>query len=74
MLEGIGKFGDYAILCCPDHPTPVHLMTHTAEPVPFIIYRGGEGEGNGAVSYDEQQAKATGLVVEGHGLMRMLLK
>ncbi len=74
VLEGIRKFGDYAILCTPDHPTPVHLMTHTAEAVPFIIYRGGEGQGNGAGSYDEEQAKATGLSVEGHTLMEMLLK
>jgi len=74
VLEGIGKFGDYAILCTPDHPTPVRLMTHTADPVPFIIYRGGEGEGNGASSYDEEQAKATGLAVEGHKLMEMLVK
>lgn len=73
VLEGIGKFGDYAVLCCPDHPTPVRLMTHTAEPVPFIIYR-GTGAGNGAVSYDEQQAAATGLVVDGHRLMEMVLK
>lgn len=74
VLEGIKKFGDYAILCTPDHPTPVNLMTHTAEPVPFIIYRGGEGEGNGATAYDEVQAAATGLSVEGHRLMEMLLK
>jgi len=73
VLEGIKKFKDYAILCTPDHPTPVHLMTHTSEPVPFIIYRGGAGQGNGAASYDEQQAKATGLVVDGHKLMELLL-
>lgn len=74
VLEGIKKFGDYAILCTPDHPTPVNLMTHTADPVPFIIYRGGEGEGNGASAYDEEQAAATGLFVEGHRLMELLLK
>lgn len=74
VLDGIKKFGDYAVLCTPDHPTPVHLMTHTSDPVPFIIYRGGEGEGNGASSYDETQAKSSGLVVEGHRLMEMLLK
>ena len=74
VLEGIGKFGDFAILCTPDHPTPVRLMTHTSEPVPFIIYRGGEGAGNGALSYDEEQAKATGLVVEGHRLIEMLMR
>jgi 2,3-bisphosphoglycerate-independent phosphoglycerate mutase len=74
VLEGIKKFDEFAVLCTPDHPTPVHLMTHTSDPVPFIIYRGGEGAGNGAQSYDEAQAKATGLVVEGYRLMEMLLK
>ena len=73
VLEGIRKFGDYAVLCMPDHPTPVKLMTHTSDPVPFVIYRGGAGEGNGAVSYDEFQARGTGLVVEGHLLLPTLL-
>ena len=74
VLEGIKKFKEYAILCTPDHPTPVHLKTHTADAVPFIIYRGGTLDGNGAIAYDEEQAKATGLVVEGHELMEMMLK
>ncbi|MFA4905708.1 MAG: cofactor-independent phosphoglycerate mutase [Candidatus Margulisiibacteriota bacterium] len=26
------------ILVLPDHPTPLKLMTHTAEPVPFVIF------------------------------------
>ncbi|OGU00812.1 MAG: cofactor-independent phosphoglycerate mutase [Geobacteraceae bacterium GWC2_48_7] len=73
VMEGIKKFGEYAILCTPDHPTPVHLMTHTSEPVPFVIYRGGENPGNGAASYDEGEAKATGLTVDGHNLMELLL-
>jgi 2,3-bisphosphoglycerate-independent phosphoglycerate mutase len=73
VLEGVKKFGDYAILCTPDHPTPVKLMTHTSDPVPFIIYRGREGKGNGASSYDETQAASTGLVLEGHSLMKELL-
>lgn len=74
VLEGIKKYGEYAILCMPDHPTPVKLMTHTSEPVPFVIYLGGKGEGNGAASYDEFQAKGTGLVLEGHMLLPKLLE
>jgi 2,3-bisphosphoglycerate-independent phosphoglycerate mutase len=73
VLEGIQKFGDYSILCMPDHPTPVKLMTHTSDPVPFVIYRSGAGEGNGAASYDEFQAKTTGLLVDGHTLLPTLL-
>ncbi len=30
-----------AIAVLPDHPTPVHHRTHTAEPVPFAIYAPG---------------------------------
>lgn len=73
VLEGIKKYDDYVILCMPDHPTPVKLMTHTSDPVPFVVYRNEAGEKNGAVSYDEFQAKATGLVVEGHKLLPQLL-
>ncbi|MBW4054729.1 MAG: cofactor-independent phosphoglycerate mutase [Proteobacteria bacterium] len=73
VLEGIKKFDDYVILCMPDHPTPVKLMTHTSDSVPFVIYRSGTDNGNGAVSYDETQAKATGLLVDGHTLLPRLL-
>ena len=73
VLEGIKKYSDYAVLCMPDHPTPVKLMTHTSEPVPFAIYRGEVGEGNGAAYYDEIQAKSTGLLLEGHNLLPRLL-
>lgn len=74
ILEGVKKFGEYVILCTPDHPTPVKLMTHTSDPVPFAIYRGGAGEGNGASSFNEAEAKSTGLSFEGHDLMRELLR
>jgi 2,3-bisphosphoglycerate-independent phosphoglycerate mutase len=35
-LENTG--GPYRILVLPDHRTPVEIRTHTAEPVPFILY------------------------------------
>lgn len=73
ILEGMKRFADFAVLCMPDHPTPVKLMTHTSDPVPFVIYRSGAGDGNGAASYDEIEAKGTGLVVEGHSLLPRLL-
>ena len=38
ILEGIKKFEDYRILLLPDHFTPIRIMTHTEEPVPFVIY------------------------------------
>ena len=75
VLEGIKRFGDYRLLCTPDHPTPTRLMTHTSDPVPFIIYDGKTATNPGVTGYDEASAKATGLVVEeGHQLMRMMLE
>ena len=35
-LDGMGV--NYKIMILPDHPTPVSKMTHTSEPVPFLIY------------------------------------
>jgi len=74
VLAGANRFDDLRILCCPDHPTPVRLKTHTSDPVPFVIYRHGQQLGNGATAYDEQQARATGLLLEqGSMLMERLL-
>ncbi len=53
----------FAMLICPDHPTPIALKTHTADPVPFLLYRSDEERSNGAQSYDEEQAAKTGLSV-----------
>ncbi|MBJ6801461.1 cofactor-independent phosphoglycerate mutase [Geomonas propionica] len=74
VLQGVKQFGEYRILCAPDHPTPIMLMTHTSDPVPFVIYAGEEKEKAGVAGYDEAAAAATGLKVEpGYKLMEMLL-
>lgn len=73
VMEGIKKFGDYRILCTPDHPTPVTRMTHTSDPVPFILYGGEQEEKSGVAGYDEDSAQASGLfVAEGFRLMEMM--
>ena len=28
----------YRMLVMPDHPTPIHIRTHTADPVPYLLY------------------------------------
>jgi 2,3-bisphosphoglycerate-independent phosphoglycerate mutase len=51
-------------------------MTHTKDPVPFILYgSGGEFPPQGAVTgYSESNARATGvLVAPGHLLLRHLV-
>ena len=40
------------IALLPDHPTPCRIRTHTAAPVPFIIYKPGK-EPDNVQTYDE---------------------
>jgi 2,3-bisphosphoglycerate-independent phosphoglycerate mutase len=61
------------VLAMPDHPTPIVARTHTADPVPFVIW-GGRFQGSGATAFSEKQAGDSGTFMEeGHGIMRELL-
>lgn len=74
VLEGVKQYGEYRILCAPDHPTPIALMTHTSDPVPFVIYAGETDEKKEVAGYDELSAAATKLKVDpGYKLMELLL-
>lgn len=71
-LEGSGD--DFRILIMPDHPTPLETMTHSAEPVPYIIYD-SRVKKNGIPSFTEKNAAATGIFVEhGPDIMKKLLE
>lgn len=68
------KDEEYAILLTPDHPTPLELRTHVADPVPFVIYRSGAELTPSAERYTEAEAEKTGLFLEeGPMLMKRLL-
>jgi len=45
---------DGVVAVLPDHPTPIHLKTHTSDPVPFAIL--GKGK-DGCRSFCEKEAK-----------------
>jgi len=65
---------DYAILVLPDHPTPIHIRTHSAEPVPFSLYKKGDAAGR-LLRYTERDAKSTGVVIqEGYRLIDEMRK
>lgn len=67
------KDGGLKVLVMPDHPTPIKLKTHSAEPVPFIIWGGG-AKPNGAARFTEAEAGRTGISVEpGYKLMDIFL-
>lgn len=73
-LDAAGE--EYAILLLPDHPTPLSIRTHTAEPVPYVIYRSTTAAAAAAPrGYSEAEAEKTGIfVAEGHTLMDRFLQ
>jgi 2,3-bisphosphoglycerate-independent phosphoglycerate mutase len=88
ILKGMADFERYKILVLPDHPTPVSVRTHTADPVPYVIYPDGktpqtpfliEGEiqnpvsSNGIEGFDEVSAKRGVYIEEGFRLIERFL-
>lgn len=66
---------EYRMLICPDHPTPLNVMTHVSDPVPYILYDSRKDLSSGVKSYTEEEASKTGRFVEfGHELMKKLLE
>ena len=63
---------DFKILICPDHPTPIKLMTHVSDPVPFLLYSSKE-KVQGVDKYNETNAKNSGVIFTGEELMQKLL-
>jgi len=60
------------VLIMPDHPTPIEVRTHTADPVPFMLWGTGF-TANGAKRFSEAEAKKTGVFIEeGYNIMSLL--
>lgn len=65
ILKGIERFAEYRVLALTDHPTPVSLKTHTADPVPFALCAGSLKAGQrGSTKFCERYAAETSLLVE----------
>lgn len=75
MLEYLDSCGDdYRILIMPDHPTPLDIMTHSPEPVPYLIYDSRK-KSDGVDCFTEKNAAKTGIFVEhGPDIMDKLLE
>ena len=74
IIEALAERGDgYRVMILPDHPTPVKLKTHTADPVPFAI--AGTGiEPDDVTVFTERSAKSGSAGnKKGSDLMRMFL-
>lgn len=80
VLEGLKSFDNYSVLVMPDHPTPIRVRTHTADPVPFVLYSTGAdfvGYANKSKSavYTEKAALDSGIFVShAYRMMDVLIK
>ena len=73
LLKALPDFGDFRLLAASDHPTPLELMTHSADPVPFLIYSRPQTSEPSGRPFSEVEAAATGLIVSpGADLGRLL--
>lgn len=65
---------DYRMLILPDHPTPICIRTHTADPVPYMLYD-SRIERKYIWNYNEREAHSSGnYEAVGHMLMNRFLK
>jgi len=76
VMRGIKAFEEFRILIMPDHPTPIELRTHTAEPVPFVIYDNKQKRENKGANFDESILKRKDIMIfeEGYKLMDYFIK
>lgn len=74
LLEKLEGFDEWRVLCLPDHPTPVRIKTHTADPVPFAMAGTGIVPDE-ATEFTEKAGAASDLHIDpGHELMEYFLK
>ena len=75
LLRQMDASGEpYRLLLLPDHPTPVRLRTHVAEPVPYLLYDSATPRRSPG-TYSERTAAASGRRVEkGWELMKYFLE
>lgn len=75
VVKGLEEAGEsYRVLILPDHPTPLALRTHTADPVPYVLFD-SRREKKGVESYTEAKCTETGIFIEeGRTLMGTFLK
>lgn len=75
LLDKLKAVDEVSLLIMPDHPTPLSIRTHCADPVPYLLYRSNAPKSGSAISFTEATAAATENRVE-HGceMMKRLLQ
>jgi 2,3-bisphosphoglycerate-independent phosphoglycerate mutase len=64
VREGLENAGiDFRMMVLPDHPTPICVRTHTADPVPYMLYDSTRKQKN-TWNYNEKSARDSGNVIK----------
>jgi 2,3-bisphosphoglycerate-independent phosphoglycerate mutase len=63
LMAGLKELGDHRVLVLCDHYTPISVRTHTAEPVPFVLFDSRK-PADQLQFYTENDAREAGLVLE----------
>ena len=71
-LDASGQ--EYRMLVLPDHPTPICVKTHTANPVPYLLYDSRRQETHDWMYNEDEASKSGKLVEKGHELMGYLFE
>ncbi len=70
ILDTILSGFDGRILLPPDHPTPIRIKTHTANPVPFVLY--GKDRDDTQVYSEKEAASGMYGCIRGTDLLPLL--
>jgi len=76
VLQGIGRFNAFRVMVLSDHPTPISLRTHSADPSPFAVLSSEKNENLASgLSFCESSARKSGLFISpGYHLMDMFMR
>ncbi|HEX7926506.1 MAG TPA: phosphoglycerate mutase, partial [bacterium] len=75
LINSLGKYGPFKILITSDHATPVHLKTHTPDPVPFAMATSDQlSAGTRTLKFGETEAGKTGVkIADGFSVIKRLM-
>ena len=67
-------FDDLRLLLMPDHPTPLAIKTHTADPVPFMLFDKNNPFKSRIQIFNEESAQQGIHIEEGYRLMDFFIR
>lgn len=75
VLQDIGHLGPFRIAVLSDHPTPLSLRTHVADPSPFAVLSSlaGENQGRGMGFGEGTALRACNLISPGYRFMETFI-